>query len=337
MFERKHKLKFISRQHFKKFGNVDRHLIVFRIAAVVLWMGASIFDTFVYFKKIPDEFHFRFAYNLNFIAYEISAIIYASGAPAMGLSIESIPLLGLSILNPVAANHNCENHEVTVTRFLIAKTSALLLGTELMYRNFVKKFPNSYQESFNSSATNMLYQSLLFSMTMLFIMAPGLRAVWDAADMNRHCKYTMKTCYFFNMFEPEFGEGNICEIHQIEYLKGREEVRILRAFLLLNIASYSIYNQPLLQIRGDFQSKWIKIVTMFAFMILSMAVLITCIHPFKYPSIKIYFDYIEIIIFIITVLFLSYKLFYYWRNQRDNGQQEEDDKMETEPHILPHH
>lgn len=179
----------------------------------------------------------------------------------------------------------------------------------------------------------MLYQSLLFSMTMLFLMAPGLRAVWDAADMDRHCNYTMKTCHFFNMFEPEFGEGNICEIHQIEYLKGREELRILRTFLLLNIASYSIYNQPLLQIRGLRSKLYLitKIVIMFAFMVLSLALLITCIHPFKYPNIKIVFDYIETTIFIITVLFLGVNLVYYWIKHRNNDQQEEEeDEMEPE-------
>ncbi|CAF1531833.1 unnamed protein product [Didymodactylos carnosus] len=166
-------------------------------------------------------------------------------------------------------------------------------------------------------------------------MAPGLRAVWDAADMDRHCNYTMQACHFFNMLAPDFHEGDVCEIHHIEYLSGREEFRILRNLMLLNIVSYSIYSEPLLEIdhkKGKLYYA-VKILTMLVFIVSSVAVPIIFVDPFKYPtSFKTVFNIIEAVIVGISIGFLIYNL---WL-KRINDQQEEE-PMKTELHIFPRH
>ncbi len=324
---------------FTRNSKIYWHLVVFRCFAILSWLGASLFDTAAYFRWIPHEFGFRFAYNLNFVIYETSIIIYASCAPAMGVGIECSALLIVSIINLIAAKINCEWVEVEIAIFWIVKTILLILGTKLAHVNFVKSFPKSYLKAFNSSASNMLHQALLFSITMLFLMAPGFRAIWDAADEDRHCNYTNQTCHFFNMLRPVFHEGDICEIHHIEYLKGREELRILRTFMILNIVSYSVYNQPLLQIGGVHRSTWyylIKLITILSFIALSLALLVTCTHPFKYPSVKYIFDYMEMSIVVLTIFGLFANIIYFWTHKTENND-EDHEEMESEPHILPHH
>jgi len=78
----------------------------------------------------------NFLFGSSYSLKDISAIIYASGAAAYGISIEIYILLPLIIINCILAINNCGiDHRETITSIIyIVKALALFAGTELSYQ-----------------------------------------------------------------------------------------------------------------------------------------------------------------------------------------------------------
>jgi len=160
-------------------------------------------------------------------------------------------------------------------------------------------------------------------------MAPGFRAVYDAADDNRHCDYVLSHCGIVSMYSPLFDEDNVCEIHYAEYLAGREEIRILRDLLLMNIAMYSIYSKPFLDVTQAHESKIgyrFRLLSLLVFVSFAFSVVFVYIFPFKFPSNKLIFDILELCIFVVGIGYLIGNLCWHKYHPLMSGK----------PRIIPH-
>ena len=95
----------------------------------------------------------------------------------------------------------------------------MFLGIELCHRNF-RKLPE-YQTNSNSTSRTISHQVLLFSVTMLFLSSPGLRALYDAINRNlpNLCPYAIRQC----------GKQ-----HQLSYRM------LIHSFLFINVVWYII-------------------------------------------------------------------------------------------------
>ncbi|CAF0796432.1 unnamed protein product [Didymodactylos carnosus] len=96
---------------------------------------------------------------------------------------------------------------------------------------------------------------------MLALVAPGLRAVYNSIDIDnnkRNCTYHNRFCNVIEMYEPLFSNGDPCEDDYVQYVTGREELRLIRDLILLNMGSYAMFNKPFLSIGNcsQYLSRW---------------------------------------------------------------------------------
>ncbi|CAF1620746.1 unnamed protein product, partial [Didymodactylos carnosus] len=233
--------------HFKHNGGkrANNELIFFRCLAILLYLVPIIVDILLYSSSVQPSFSLQFLFGAKFPFYDIASVIYGSGAVAFGLSIEIYVFIPVSIMNCVLVITQCDSQKETIrVATWVIRTMCLLVCVELGYGNF-KKFQR-HHENFNSSASSMLRQSLFFTVTMLFLVAPALRTVYNS--INQQCLYNTSHCYVIELYEPLFNNthSSSCQEEHIEYITSREELRILRNLVLINIAFYALFNTSFL-------------------------------------------------------------------------------------------
>jgi hypothetical protein len=152
-----------------------------------------------------------------------------------------------------------------------------------MHTNFIK-LPN-YGGACRELARTMLLQAILFSFTVLLLEAPGLRIVYDNVIMkSSECEYRMHDCGIPEFYNPEFLPGDSCEDGFVEYIRSREEVRIVRDFVCLHIAYYSVFYKPFLNVTGtkDMLLNILRMIILCGFACLVISVMWSNIAPFHF-------------------------------------------------------
>jgi hypothetical protein len=292
-----------------KWKSVSLELKLFRGISVLLWGICAIIDTIAYSKELK-WLPAKIVFGINAPLYDIFTIIYASGSATFGFSYEIYPLILLALINFILAFCNCDTKQTIRAGFWIFKTVCLIIATELCYYNF--KQLDDYKDKFSKATKHMLRYAIIFTVTMIFLMAPGLRAVYESTT--GECLYKTDLCNVIELYEPLFNRTDSCEGSYTQYIVGREQLRILRNFLLINIASYAIYDKSFLA----FDWKWsqdrfhyvMHLLLFFMFVLMSVSVVIANMIPFDFPELKIklIFDGAEFAIFFIVMLLLSVNL-----------------------------
>jgi hypothetical protein len=254
----------------------------------------------------------NFLFGSSYSLKDISAIIYASGAAIYGASIEIYLIFPLVIINCVLSVKNCGiNHNETKSSIIyIAKAIALFMGTELAYQNFKRfTFQQSYQLHYQTASRAMLRQSIYLTVTIILLVSPGLRSVYSRVRFK--CPYLNKTitesfCDIIDFERPIFEDHFSCIADYTTMITGMEELRIIRDITLCSIAFYSMYNKGFLDITG--LTSIIHKIMLILFFTMSCSVIVVNIDPLNFNNIKLYFNLIEIIIFIILMVILVLNL-----------------------------
>ncbi|CAF1125896.1 unnamed protein product [Rotaria sp. Silwood1] len=284
----------------------------------------------------PDSL--TFLHGSRYVAVETLVIIYASGVAAFGISVEIYILIPMAIVNCILVARNCGSSAKTIAAAVwVVKITFLFVTVELCYRNFRKL--RGYKENFASSARAMFRQALLFSVTMLFLSSPGLRAFNNATNKSlpKPCAYETKHCGIVNLYEPAFSYGDDkCLEDLIAYVSGREQLRTLRNFIMLNSVSYSVFNVNFLDIKHGARYLPLRIILIILFAVVASSVLVSTIDPFIFiDNYQLPYYIIECILFIILFGLPAYNL-YILQNQDPltNPQPEEEiEMMDPSPRI----
>lgn len=288
-------------------------ILIPRLFTILSWLYIILIESLVYSNGINSSnvilnFLFGFSYSLK----NINAIAYAAGAAAYGASMEIYLLIPWMIINSIVAINNCGiNHsEVKGSVLFMITTMALLFGTELAHQNF-KRFiyRQSYQMHYQTATRAILRPSIYLCVTVLFLISPGLRAIYNAARLR--CPYTSETlnrstCLLIDMNRPAFTDHDPCMPDFASMVTSFEQLRLLRDIALCSIAFYSMYNKAFLDITG-IVSITHKLV-LFLFLTLSWSVIAASIDPFQFKEWKIYFDLIELMMFIMIMILLMFNL-----------------------------
>lgn len=260
----------------------------------------------------PSMTLLNFLFGSSYSLKDISAIIYASGAAAYGVSIEFYLILPILIGNSIFAILNCgfEHQETTGSIVYIVKVSALLAGTELSYQNFQRfTFQQSYRSHYQSSCRAILRQSIYLTVTILFLVAPGLRAINNAVRFK--CPYFNETiavahCSMIDFERPVSEENANCVADFTALIAGTQQLRLIRDITLFSIAFYSMYNKGFLDMTGT--TALIHKIMLFLFFGTSCSVLAVNIDPLHFHQIKFYFDLIELCLSAVSMILLIVNL-----------------------------
>ncbi|CAM4820508.1 unnamed protein product [Rotaria magnacalcarata] len=160
-----------------------------------------------------------------------------------------------------------------------------------------------------SSWGAILRQSLYLTVTITFLVSPGLRAVYNG--VRYHCPYKyqgtdVSSCNIIDMGQPDFGETDSCLNDYTIMVASMEQSRIIRDISLCSIAFYSIYNRAFFDITGT--GGIIHTALMILFVAMSSSFIIANIDPFEYNKVKLYFNLIELVIFTTTTVLLGLNL-----------------------------
>lgn len=298
--------------HFKNWKKIDKDLIIFRALSIILLLAYCLIDTIMYASTATEKSDvLKFLHGSRYLALEILVIIYASGVAAFGTSVEIYPLFLYVIANCILVVRNCGGSSMTRAAIVwVFKVFFLFLAVELCYWNFRKLV--DYENRFNSSARVMLRQALMFSITMLFLSSPGLETLYFAINKSlpHSCIYEISTCGIIDLYVPSFSYDNDkCSDTLKAYVSGREQLRVLRNFMLLNGVSYSIFNVNFLGIHRGAKHFQLRIVLVLLFVALFTSVLISNVNPFYFiHKCQLTYSIIECIIFVILLSLLSYNL-----------------------------
>ena len=288
-------------------------LLVSRVIAILIFLYTLIIDSLAFSDIIkPSMIFLNFLFGSSYSLSDISGIIYASGAVAYGASIEIYLILPLSILNAIFAIHNCgfDPQETIVSIGYIIKVLALLVGTELSYQNFQRfTFQQSYRLHYQSACRAMLRQSIYLTVTILFLVAPGLRAIHSAVQFK--CPYSNETivvahCSMIDFERPVSEENANCVADFTAFIAAFEQLRLIRDITLCSIAFYSMYNKGFLDMTGG--TALIHKMMLFLFFGTSCSVLAVNIDPLHYNQMKFYFNMIELCLFAVSTILLIVNL-----------------------------
>jgi hypothetical protein len=283
------------------------------VLAIVLLFGYSIIDTIIYSSETTNKSDIlKFLHGSRYLALDTLLLIYSIGVAAFGISIEIHPLFLHIIVNCILVARNCGGSAMIKIAILwIMKVFFLLVSIELCYRNFRKL--RKYNEYFNSSAHAMLRQALLFSVSMLFLSSSGLRTLYHAINKSlpNLCKYNTSHCGIVNLYLPLFSYDNDkCLDHLTSYVTGREQIRVLRDFTLLNGVIYSIFNANFLDINRNAKYFLLRILLVLLFIALSTSVLVSHVDSlFFINRCQISYDSLECNIFALILSLLSFNLY----------------------------
>ncbi|CAF1062387.1 unnamed protein product [Adineta steineri] len=322
----------ILKWHVKGYHE-NRTLIVFRVISIILFLALSIIDTVAYaVPSNPPPVAFQFVWGAKYPLYDIASIIYCSGASVFGVSFEIYLFLSLAVTNVILQSKNCGDIQLTV--IFLVRVICLGVAVELGYWNF-RRLSNDYEPRAKSSRV-MLRQSLLFSLSIIFFAAKGLRTVYDGA-LNK-CEFQHFTCGLIDLDSPAFDPHSPCDPSYVEYVSSGEELRILRDWLMLNIAFYAIFNRALLDFGALTRARrwWFltRLIILSLFLALTTSFLVVNISPFQQNKTSIVFDVIECALFVCCLLLMIYKLI---RTRSGITLVEPKEPFETDPNILPRH
>lgn len=288
-------------------------LFVSRVIAILILLYTLIIEFLAHSGIMKPSMTFlNFLFGSSYSLKDIAAITYASGAVAYGASIEIYIILPLSALNAIFAIHNCGfDHQETIASIVyIIKACALLLGTELSYQNFQRfTFQQSYRLHYQSACRAMLRQSIYLTVTILFLVAPGLRAIHSAVRFK--CPYSNETsaiarCSMIDFERPVSEENASCVADFTAFIAAIEQLRLIRDIALFSMAFYSMYNKGFLDITGV--TARIHKMMLFLFFGTSCSVLAVNIDPLHFNQMKLYFNMIELCLFAVLMILLIVNL-----------------------------
>ena len=299
--------------HFKNRGKIQKDLIIFRTLSIILLFAYSIIDTIMYSSTATNKSDaLRFLHGSRHLALEILIIIYASGVATFGVSVEIYPLFLHAIVNCILVARNCDSSSMLKTSIIwIFKLFFLFVSVELCHRNFRKL--RGYNERFNSSSHAVLRQALIFSVTMMFLSSSGFSALYYAINKSllHPCVYKNNACAIVDLYVPLFtNDDDKCVSGLTSYVAGREQLRVLRNYMLLNGVAYSIFNVNFLKIRRKERYLWLRIIVVILFIALSTSFLFSSIDPFFFIyQCQLVYSIIECLIFVIMLSLLSFNLY----------------------------
>ena len=288
-------------------------LLIARAFAILMWFYV-VFIEFLTFSNLMKSS----STILNFLFIgcypwkDIYAIIYASGAAAYGISIEIYLILPFIIVNTILAIINCSIvHSATITSITyFTKAVALYVATELTHQNFKRfTYQQSYKLHYQAATRVMLRQSIYLAITIMFVVSPGLRGVYNAARFK--CSYRYKTtndsyCNVIDIEHPMSDHNDSCIADYTAILTTTEQLRIIRDITLCSIAFYSMYNKAFLDITGT--SSIIHKIVLALFIVMSSSYIVASIDPFLFNKFILFFNLIELIVISIVVLLLILNL-----------------------------
>jgi hypothetical protein len=260
----------------------------------------------------PSMILLNFLFGSSYSLKDISSILYASGAAVYGTSIEIYLILPFVIVNCILAMINCDvnNSEARSSIIYIFKTIALVISNELAYQNFKRfTYKNSYKLHCQTSSRSMLRQSIYLSVTIIFLVSPGLRSIYNSVRLK--CPYLNETiikssCNILDIEQPISEDHFSCVADYTGMITGMEQLRIIRDITLCSIAFYSMYNKSFLDITGI--TSIIQKIILFVFFAMSCSIIAVNINPLGFSKIILYFHLIEIIIFVILMILLVLNL-----------------------------
>lgn len=278
----------------------------------------------------------QFIHGLRYIPIEIMAIIYASSAAVFGVCIEIYLLILQATINVILIAQNCDGSDTVTNEILwLIKLIIFFPCVELCHRNFRKL--SQYDRFFNSSARSMLRQALLLGIPMLAENLAGLRALYRASNvgLSHLCKYETTHCGILDMYKPLFSYDNdVCVDDLSAYVAGREQIRLLRNFILLNIVSYSVFNKHFLKIKYNAKYLGIRILLITLFLTLGTSSLVSYIDPLYFiEKCRLAYTIIESSIFLIIFGLMTLNLIQL-RHQQENNSTGIGD-MARAPPLLP--
>ena len=326
------------RFHFKNWTKTSKISIGLRLLSIIGLLTYGIMDTVMYSNKSKDKSDpFQLIHSSRYIPIEIFIILYGTSSVAFGISIEVYFLLVQAIINAILVKRTCHGSDESMAGIVwIVKLVIFFPGVELCHRNFRQL--QKYNEYFNSSTLYMLRQGFFIGLAMVAENLDGLKTVFIETNSNipHLCKYETSICGIVNFYKPYFSYDNlICIDHLSEYAFGREQIRILRNFILLNIASYSVFNKHFLKINRRMKYLYIRILLILLLTVLSTSMRISHIDPlfFVQSNCRLVYTILEFIIFIIIMelLILNY---YQLRHFKDNLLVDIGE-MDEKPSLLP--
>ena len=325
--------------HFKNWHNAGKDLILFRVLSMVTLLAYSIIDTIMYSSVTNEKSDvLKFLHASRHIGLEIIMVIYLSGAVTFGISIEIYIFVPYVIVNCVLVAQNCGGASETITGIIwIVKIVCLFLGIELCYRNF-RKLPE-YQKAFSSAARVISGQVLWFSVTILFLSSPGLRALYDAINKNlpNQCVYATRQCGIIDLYQPTFSYNNDkCLEDLTAYVSGREQLRVLRDSAILNGVSYSIFNENFVEIHNA-KHVLLRILVVILYATLATSVLVSYVDPFFFINkCRLAYTTIECIIFVVLLGLLAYNLYdlHHQRQPTNSQLRQHAEPMNRFPRVL---
>ena len=148
------------------------------------------------------------------------------------------------------------------------------------------------------------------------------------------CVYKNNACGIVDLYVPLFtNDDSKCLGSLTSYVAGREQLRVLRNYMLLNGVAYSIFNVNFLETRRNAKYRWLRIILVVLFIALSISVLISCVDPFFFiHRSQLVYSIIECTIFLIILSLLSFNL-YKLRNQRSSPSAEQPPNSRRRPRI----
>ena len=324
--------------HWKKTGcKKDKVLILFRVFSIIGLFVSGVIDTIIISSNSNYKTNaLQFIHGSSYIPIEICTIVYASGAGAFGTGVEMYILLLQAVANVILLAVNCRgSDEFTNGIIWIVKLILLFVSVELCYRNFHKL--RMHREHLNSSTRSMLRQALIVGATMLVENLTGIRAVYRAANMHipHHCTYEMQHCGYINLYEPLFQFSDDECLNDLSlYVAGREQIKLLRDFILLNIVSYSIFNKNFLKIRINAKYRIVRTVLVLLLLALGTSSLVSYVDTLFFIRIcRLAYTLIEVTIFVIIFGLIALNLYLLRGKQKnlsiDIGE------MDKSPSLIP--
>jgi hypothetical protein len=245
-------------------------------------------------------------------------MIYASGAAIYGAVFEAWIFLALAILNCILAHYvwNCDGESrKKASIFWIIKVMLLGTCTELAHQNFCKL--KNYKNAVRNSSRYVLRQTVLFTLTVLVLVAPGLKTVYQSVYLpSSGCSYEV-SCGIVELYEPKFNASDPCESGFVAYVSTREELRILQNFVYFHIAFYSMFNKPFLNISFNLTyAGLLRFLMLAGFFFLTVSYMWSNIDSFGFVKIpKFYiFDIVEIALALLLFIMLSMHCSKKWRS-----------------------
>jgi hypothetical protein len=293
--------------------NKTHDLLILRLVDILIWLFIVIVEFLTYSNFIrPRNLILDIIFGIVYPIKSIIIICYASGAAAYGISIEIYFIVPLVITNCILAVRNCgvSHGDTKGSIFYMLATIGLFIGTELAHQNFKRfTYQQSYESYYQAATRAMLRPSVYLSVTILFLVSPGLRAVYSAARFK--CPYAYKinnqsNCDLIDIERPLFGENDSCVPDFIAMVISLDQLRIIRDIALCSIAFYSMYNKAFLDITGACNS--IHKTLIGVFFLMTCSIMTVSVDPFEFNKFRIYLNLLEGTIFVILIALLIFNL-----------------------------